>query len=84
MSITQTPSRALRGLLQKPSKAFNSFNVQTAQQSVQLEAQSICLKELTHERRKRVAVDANETSASPGKLDGYFRAIEADRPGNYS
>jgi hypothetical protein len=50
-------------------------------QSLLLKAQSIRLKELAHKRRKKVAVDANETFANIEKIkevhDGEARHREA-------
>ncbi len=60
--------RDARFLIKKAAKALDTLSVRTAQQSQQLAAQSVRLKQLEQKKQKKTAVDSNETFADIVKI----------------
>ena len=68
-------SRDVRVLIQKTGKTLDRLAVQTAQQKLQNDAQTVRLEQLLHKKQKKAAVDSNETFANIEKIKRAQEAV---------
>lgn len=73
-------NRTIRTVLQKASKAIDRFHHQSVIQSRTMKAYEIQIQEHKNKRRKKVAIDANETFATVEKIIATKAVVALNQP----